>query len=48
MNELLKNSEEKLGLIEEGEKQCVVSFLNDMLLVQEKIDEETMRGLRWV
>ncbi|KAL4444533.1 hypothetical protein ABPG74_016826 [Tetrahymena malaccensis] len=40
--------EEKLNLINEGERSCVVSFLNDLILVQEVIDEESAKPLTWL
>ncbi|EAS03020.2 RhoGEF domain protein (macronuclear) [Tetrahymena thermophila SB210] len=40
--------EERLYLIKDGEKSCVVSFLNDLILVQEGIDEESTKPLTWL
>ncbi|KAL4491770.1 hypothetical protein ABPG72_006025 [Tetrahymena utriculariae] len=40
--------EEQLHLIKEGERSCIVSFLHDLILVQEKIDEESTKPFTWL
>lgn len=37
-----------MNLISDGEKSCIVSFLNDLILIQERIDEESTKPIAWL